>query len=243
MPRHRASQWPRRAAAALLTLAIALALGAAAAAAAAAAPGGPPAGRLPPAPRVRPRPAEAAPPPGWFPQPVAFQGSALLITWYSGVVSDLLARGVVVPGYTAVATALGMNATEQRDVWKTTVARCGAMFGAECAGHLNSPRRVNAKGRVRVALSQLDGSKPSLENSASWVIDKWSSKGDLIACLRSTDFLPCFIGLTTYDVFRNSPVIDGGYANGFEQLCPGGDTARCLKVDPAGDVASWAVGR
>ncbi|KIZ00987.1 hypothetical protein MNEG_6975 [Monoraphidium neglectum] len=91
-------------------------------------------------------------------------------------------------------------------------------------------------GRVRVAVSQLDASKPSLAGSASWVISSWTSKLDLITSLHSTDFLPCFAGLTTYTTFRNQPVIDGGYANGFEELCPDSNTAKCLKL------ASWAVG-
>lgn len=34
--------------------------------------------------------------------------------------------------------------------------------------------------------------------------------------------------------FRNEPVIDGGFGNGFEELCPGGNTGACK-------AASWYV--
>lgn len=91
---------------------------------------------------------------------------------------------------------------------------------------------------MRVALSQLDGSKTNLNGSASWVVDDWADRADLVAAIAGSTYIPCLSGLQTFNVFRNQPVIDGGYGNGFEQLCPGGDTssAACLKL------GTWYVG-
>jgi hypothetical protein len=48
---------------------------------------------------ARPAPARQAQP--RWPGPVALQGSALLIGWYSGAIQELLDRGVIVPKATA----------------------------------------------------------------------------------------------------------------------------------------------
>eukprot|EP00882_Tetradesmus_deserticola_P014328 GHRQ01015236.1.p1 GENE.GHRQ01015236.1~~GHRQ01015236.1.p1 ORF type:complete len:221 (+),score=73.29 GHRQ01015236.1:36-698(+) len=59
---------------------------------------------------------------------------------------------------------------------------------------------------------------------------------DLISNLLGTSYLPCFSGPTTYTIFRNQPVLDGAFGNGFKQMCPAGNTNNCIKV------ASWHVG-
>lgn len=62
-------------------------------------------------------------------------------------------------------------------------------------------------------------------------------QADLISNLLGTDMIPCWSLNQTYHRFRNSPVIDGGYAVGFEDLCPKGtNTSACIKV------ASWVTG-
>jgi hypothetical protein len=98
----------------------------------------------------------------------------------------------------------------------------------------NAYKLVN--GKVRIGLSQLDATKPSLDNSATWVVSSWNSTQDLVDALTATDMIPCFSDTTAFSIFRNQPVVDGGFANGFEDLCPGGNTANCIKV------ASWVTG-
>jgi hypothetical protein len=41
---------------------------------------------------------------------------------------------------------------------------------------------------------------------------------DLIANLLGTSYLPCYSGPTTYTIFRNQPVLDGAFGNGFRQM-------------------------
>jgi hypothetical protein len=41
---------------------------------------------------------------------------------------------------------------------------------------------------------------------------------DLIASLLGTSYLPCYSGPTTYTIFRNQPVLDGAFGNGFKQM-------------------------
>ncbi|KIZ05966.1 hypothetical protein MNEG_1991 [Monoraphidium neglectum] len=159
-------------------------------------------------------------------------------------------RGVIKPGVshlsglsggalTAVLTALGFDGAQQREFFVSAVAECVERWGS-CKGHINEVLRERladclpddaaskVSGRVRVALSQLDAGRTSLNGSASWVVGEWASKADLVSCLTASDHIPCFTGPTLYTMFRNEPVIDGGYANGFEQLCSG--QPECLKV-------------
>lgn len=190
--------------------------------------------------------------------PVSFEGSAFLITYYSGVAEVLLDKKVIVPGatpvsglsggaFTVVASTLGVDGKAQRDLWKQIIAEC-IRLDAGCIGRLNAvveamfsqeqlPANVTdaVNGLVRVGISQLDASSTSLNNSATWVVDEWESARDLLSCLTSTDYIPCFTGSSTYTIFRNQPVIDGGYANGFADLCHNG-ADDCLKV------SSWYVG-
>lgn len=189
---------------------------------------------------------------------VAFEGSALLITYYSGVVQALLEKGVIVPGvtplsglsggaFTAVFTTLGLSGEEQKNLWIDIITACGMRFNGSCTGHLNAlldehlaevlPDNVtdSVNGLVRIAVSQLNASQPGLNNTATWVLDEWSSKADLRSAMLSTNWIPCFSGGTTYTIYRNQPVIDGGYSAGFRDLCPSG-LENCLTV------ASWHVG-
>jgi hypothetical protein len=91
-------------------------------------------------------------------------------------------------------------------------------------------------GKVRIALSQLDGSQTNLNNSASWIVGDFTSTMDLANAIAGSSYIPCLSGLDTYTVFRNQPVIDGAYGNGFEDFCPGGDVQACLKL------GTWHVG-
>ncbi|KAI8470321.1 MAG: hypothetical protein J3K34DRAFT_261597 [Monoraphidium minutum] len=254
----------REFAAAALALALLLAAPTPAAARPAASPkpAAKPGAAKPAAGAAKPKPAGAAA--AARPPTVAFQGSGLLGSYYSGVADVLVGRGVIGPktklagisggAYAAAATALGVSGAAQAKFWKSRLVDCAtryAAFGANaCVGRLNSvlaasmfknlpdnstTERVN--GRVRIAVSQLNASSTSLNNSAAWVIDNWRSKNDLISCLTTTDFLPCWTAPTTYTIYRNQPAFDGGYGNGYEELCPGG-TAKskaCLKV------AAWIV--
>lgn len=83
---------------------------------------------------------------------------------------------------------------------------------------------------VRIAFAQLDASKTSLNNSATWIVDHFSSLRDVASALTCTSYIPCMTGPTTYNLFRNQPVIDGGYSAGLEDLCPGGNTQNCIKL-------------
>ncbi|KAI7842840.1 hypothetical protein COHA_003585 [Chlorella ohadii] len=190
--------------------------------------------------------------------PVAFEGSALLISYYSGVSEALLERGVVVPkqtpisglsggAFTGTFLHLGFNGTDMLEFWKSIIDDCTKTPGG-CVGHLNGRMEDKLEkvlpqdaaeqitGVMRIALSQLDASKRDLNDSRSWLIADFFDKADLKSALTATDFIPCFTGDTVYTIFRNHPVIDGGYANGFKELCAGHDIANCIKV------ASWYVG-
>ena len=80
--------------------------------------------------------------------PVSFQGSALLITYYSGVAEALLEKGVIVPGetplsglsggaWTSVATQMGLRGEYQKTFWKGVVTDCTARWGS-CVSHINA---------------------------------------------------------------------------------------------------------
>jgi hypothetical protein len=71
---------------------------------------------------------------------------------------------------------------------------------------------------MRVAISQLDASKPYTNNSAAWIVDRWLDRADVLAMLLATNYISCYSGPTVYTYFRNQPVIDGGYSSGFKQL-------------------------
>jgi hypothetical protein len=85
------------------------------------------------------------------PIPVAFEGSAFLITYYSGVAGVLMERGVIKPGVshlsglsggalTAVLTALGFDGAQQREFFVSAVAECVERWGS-CKGHINEVLR------------------------------------------------------------------------------------------------------
>jgi hypothetical protein len=168
--------------------------------------------------------------------PVAFEGSALLISYYSGVSEALLERGVIVPketplsglsggAFTGTFIHLGHNGTSMLEFWKSIIDDCTKTEGG-CAGHLNG--RMESKleemlpvdaaeqihGVMHIALSQLDGSKRTLNDSASWIIGEFFDKSDVKSALTATDYIPCFTGDTVYTTFRNNPVIDGGCVGG-----------------------------
>jgi hypothetical protein len=71
---------------------------------------------------------------------------------------------------------------------------------------------------MRVALSQLDASQTYTNNSASWIVNRWDSRQDVMATLLATNYISCYSGPTVYTYYRNQPVIDGGYSSGFGQL-------------------------
>ncbi|KAL4431983.1 hypothetical protein ABPG77_000250 [Micractinium sp. CCAP 211/92] len=188
---------------------------------------------------------------------LALQGSALLITYYSGVVGALLEAGRVQPGvtplrgisggaWTATLTALGHSGAAQRDVWKRWVAACHEQFGG-CQGHVRQVAKAafdellpetaaqQVSGKLHIALAQLDSQREHLDGSASWLVGSFSGKEDLKNALAATSYIPGFSGPAPFVLFRGQPVIDGGFANGFKQLC-GQESGDCLKV------ASWHVG-
>lgn len=83
------------------------------------------------------------------------------------------------------------------------------------------PTTVNISrlnGKVAIAMAQLDGSKTNLTDSASWMVNSFDDRADLFSALRGTYYVPGFDGILTYNIFRNQPVIDGAFANGFKQL-------------------------
>lgn len=154
--------------------------------------------------------------------PVALQGSALLITWYAGVTWALRKGGLIVPGqtslsglsgggYLSVLNVLGFTGPEQREMWIEAVLDIGRRGGGS-AGFLNAivethiydilPADAIAKinGTVRIAFSQLDASKPYLNNSASWVVNEFENNRNLVSALTATDYIPCYSGLNVYTV-------------------------------------------
>jgi hypothetical protein len=186
---------------------------------------------------------------------VAFQGSALLINYYAGASGALQKGGVIVPrktriaglsggGYTAVLTTLGWRGPRQKAFWdaaiKTNVLEYRGPFlnavmyeALDAALPSGVARLIN--GFVRIAVSQLDAGKTTFVDSASWILSAFADKRDVIAALTTTDMIPCFSSWSTYGVYKNQPVIDGGFSTGFKELCGAGN-ANCLKV------SSYVVG-
>lgn len=172
------------------------------------------------------------------------------------MVDTLLQKGVIVPGvtplsglsggaYTSVLTTVGWNGTKQSDFWNTVTTKAAKTYTSP-AGHLNEviqpmlnsllpvdvARQIN--GKVRVGISQLNASKETLNGSAAWIVNSWTSKDDVVGSLLGTDYIPCFTGPTLYNTYRDQPVVDGGFSLGFEQLCT--NQSNCIKV------ASYYVG-
>lgn len=67
-----------------------------------------------------------------------------------------------------------------------------------------------------------------------WLVNRFKNDRELASALTASSHIPCFTGKNTFAEFRGQPVIDGGYANGYEQLCREG-TKKCIKV------ATWYV--
>ena len=84
-------------------------------------------------------------------------------------------------------------------------------------GRPRPPPPVNAA-KVRVMLSQLDGSRTDLNNTASWPVTSFRNRYDLASALTTSDYLPCFSGPDTFTYFRNQPFIDGGFANSLKEI-------------------------
>lgn len=90
-------------------------------------------------------------------------------------------------GFTSAFLSLGKNGTEQKEFFQRVIARC-ANSSTACVGQLNghmedllssaipedAAELVN--GHLRVAMSQLDVTKATLNGSASWIIDDFSDK-------------------------------------------------------------------
>ena len=90
-------------------------------------------------------------------------------------------------------------------------------------------------GKVRIGLSQLDATKPSLDNSATWVVSSWNSTQDLVDALTATVMIPCFSDTTAFSIFRNQPVVDG------EHACLGGPGSQpCCRPMPTHTRSSTA---
>lgn len=172
---------------------------------------------------------------------VAFQGSAALFGYYSGVSWALQKGGVIVPGktklsglsggaHTSIFSSLGMSGPDQRDFWidmlDEVIARTGNFVGYFHSMILDrvalDPRLIGAakkvSNKVTIAISQLDSRKTDFNDSAVWLVDQYANDRELASAMTATSHLPCFSGLTTYTVFKGQPVVDGAFANGFEEL-------------------------
>lgn len=181
----------------------------------------------------------------------------MLVTYYSGASQALLERNVIVPGktkfaglsgggYSAAGMALGLSGTELRDVWKVfinetlnrysdVIGHFGSNLVAAIGPHFPEDAHRRVAGRLRIAISQLNGNQnKTLNDSATWQVDSFKSKLDLIAALAATTYIPCTSGMTSFTTFRNQPVVDGGYSSAFPQLCKTPD--KCLRI------ATYVVG-
>ncbi|PRW50935.1 Patatin-like phospholipase domain-containing 2 [Chlorella sorokiniana] len=170
--------------------------------------------------------------------PIAWFGSGLLIEYYGGVAQVLAKAGVITKdtplsgnsggALASAAIAMGLEFTDLiklGGVLKSTgspEAALSAIVPDNVASLLN--------GRVRMGISQLDASQPTFNGSAAWVVDSYTDKADAMSAMFATSCLPCFLVNTSFCMFRDQPVLDGGYSVSWEQLCPGGDTANCIKV-------------
>jgi hypothetical protein len=126
-------------------------------------------------------------------------------------------------------TTLGMTGPDQREFWINTmiesITQLGdfqGVFNALLDERLTKAPFVGAakkvSGKVTIAMSQLDSSKYTFANSAVWVVNKYKNDNDLASVLTATSQLPCFTSRNTYAVYQGQPVLDGAFANGFEEL-------------------------
>ncbi|KAF8073228.1 hypothetical protein HT031_000889 [Scenedesmus sp. PABB004] len=192
-----------------------------------------------------------------YPDVVAFEGSAFLMGWYAGVAQVLLEKKVLVPGVTRSAGLSGGAYTLALAHLNYTGAQINGLWQYMFGRNVSIPRMVQGgvnalaepaldqylpddispvQGVMHIALSQLNANRASLNDSASWVINRWDNKVDLKSCLLGTNAIPCFGTAGMFSIFRNQPVIDGGYGNGFPELCLDAANKDCFKA------GSWVVG-
>eukprot|EP00775_Hariotina_reticulata_P013150 gene13150-13280_t len=169
--------------------------------------------------------------------PVAFQGSAALLGYYTGVVQLLQEKQLMVPGvtvsaglsggaYTMVLAHLGMTGREILKFWHKVNRAMATM------------RRSQTNAIAQALLDHIipqDIGPDAPPHLAEKAVTHNARQADLISTLLATDHIPCIVRDTTYTILRNNPVIDGGYANGFREMCPNGNINNCIKV------GSWHV--
>lgn len=56
------------------------------------------------------------------------------------------------------------------------------------------PAALAVSGVVRVDVSQLDASASAFNGRASWVVEGFGDKADVVSALTATDYIPCFSG-------------------------------------------------
>lgn len=196
---------------------------------------------------------------GSEPLSVAFAGSSLLINYYFGVMSMLQTLGIVDPNVTrfggisggaitSMLTCAGQTPHQIKDAFAGVMDKCREDPMGNCFQKLNTMAKSEiydpvmtepahakcGKGRVRVGITALNEALDSFDGKRAIAVDTFSGPGDMEEALLASSYLSCFSGPWTYVTFRGRPVIDGGYAADFSDICPEG--SRCIKV------SVWIVG-
>lgn len=107
-----------------------------------------------------------------------------------------------------------------------------------------------------MAISALDWQSKTLNNSKTWLVDKFRSETDYWGALVGSSTLTCAgydpakpaNGGPTYVTYRNTPSMDGAYANDLRVLCKalgqeyGKRKSTCVTIEsfvPGGRPGGW----
>ena len=113
------------------------------------------------------------------------------------------AAGGAVAGVTAPETALIRSSSPGKN----------SSFSASSPAHAAiATAGRNWPSAADIADDKLGGASP-------WTISSFSSPTDVVNAVSSSSFLPCWSAPVPFYVYKNKPVIDGGFSAGFGDLC------------------------
>ena len=189
---------------------------------------------------------------------VAFAGSAYLVNYYFGVMDVLIDKGVVDPArshlggisggsITSFFTCAGITPTKLYESFSGLLTECVDTWNQTtqvfpCMGDLYHLAQVGFKelvpetstayeqcqDRLNLCVSQLNPASTDLNSPTAQIVSTFSNMSDVYSVLSATSYLSCQSSYRPYTLMRGEPVMDGGYACAFEDICPQGKT--CIKV-------------
>jgi hypothetical protein len=184
------------------------------------------------------------------------QGSAYLLPFYQGLVQGLTDAGALKPttvlaglsggALTSALLAVGVSGERQFNETTAMIGTCAEEGNPGCRplngklalllGGLLPPDAGTAVGdRVRVWVSALNSSSPTLAGSVPYGVTGFQSNADLESALFASDMIPCFSDDRPYNLVRGVPAIDGGFSSDFAELCTDARAAgaRCVTAATA----------